>query len=173
MGPAVCVQAKVSARPAGSELAVPSRVTKAPEAIAWSGPASAIGAAGGGGGGGGLTGMVAGGGGGVRVASLTRGEKVRLAAGSADPTVAAASRPRTLILVAAVVWRVLPPAIRSGAAIESMAARKSIEGFLAFPLTFAAWMLPFDAWSPWTLTTWPTSCERVDGALSNSVFSST
>ena len=78
-----------------------------------------------------------------------------------------------MILVAALVWRVLPPAIRSGAAIESMAARKSIEGFLAFPLTFAAWMLPFDAWSPWTLTTWPTSCERVDGALSNSVFSST
>ena len=81
MGPAVCVQAKVSARPAGSELAVPSRVTKAPEAIAWSGPASAIGAAGGGGGGWGLTVMLTVEGAEVPFASLTTSEKVRLAAG--------------------------------------------------------------------------------------------
>src|SRR5256885_5967434 len=59
MGPAVCVQAKVSARFEGSELAVPSRVTDAPEATAWSGPASAVGAAGGGGGGGGGGGTAA------------------------------------------------------------------------------------------------------------------
>jgi len=43
-GPEVCVQAKLKARPAGSELALPSSVTLAPAARAWSGPALATGA---------------------------------------------------------------------------------------------------------------------------------
>src|SRR5437868_5571199 len=53
IAPAVCVQLNVRGRAAGSALALPSRVTKAPEATAWAGPAFAVGAAGGGGGGGG------------------------------------------------------------------------------------------------------------------------
>src|SRR5438270_2234168 len=89
MGPAVCVQAKVNARPEGSELALPSSVTKAPEATAWSGPASAVGAAGGGGGGWGLTVMLTVEGAEVPVASLTTSEKVRIAAGWSNCTIGA------------------------------------------------------------------------------------
>src|SRR5512140_1124166 len=48
-GPETWLQAKEMGRPAGSLLALPSRVTSAPDATVWLGPALAMGACGGGG----------------------------------------------------------------------------------------------------------------------------
>src|SRR4051794_4132854 len=79
IGPAVCVQLKLTARPSGSELALPSRVTNAPEATAWSGPAFATG-----GGTTGLTVMVTLAGAEAPLASLTTREKTSVAGGRAE-----------------------------------------------------------------------------------------
>src|SRR4051812_19551652 len=100
IGPAVCVQAKVSGSPAGSLLALPSRVTGAPESTAWSGPAFAIGA-----GMIALTVMVTLSGAEAPFASLTTKEKTSEAAGDPNATAGALKLGLAVLAFASVTGR--------------------------------------------------------------------